>query len=77
MVPRLHASLVSLLMRPRSLLVAAPVRPPQVLGTARNAGLVLFSSFWYHEHISELEALGYAVSLLAFGAYNYLKIRGL
>ena len=49
----------------------------KVLGTARNAGLVLFSAFWYHETISQLEATGYAVSLLAFAAYNYFKVRGL
>ena len=43
----------------------------------RAAGLVLFSAFWYQEHVSELEAIGYAISLLAFGVYNVLKIKGL
>lgn len=48
----------------------------KVLGTARNAGLVLFSAMWYHETITRLEALGYCISLLAFAAYNVYAIRG-
>ena len=47
-----------------------------MLGTARNAGLVLFSAMWYHETITRLEALGYCISLLAFAAYNVYAIRG-
>lgn len=46
----------------------------KVLGTARNAGLVLVSSWLYNESITALEAVGYLVSLSAFGAYNYLKM---
>lgn len=49
----------------------------KVLGTTRNAGLVLFSAVWYQEHITRLEGVGYCISLLAFGAYNYYKIKGL
>mmetsp|Transcript_26219 Transcript_26219/g.66583 ORF Transcript_26219/g.66583 Transcript_26219/m.66583 type:complete len:342 (-) Transcript_26219:390-1415(-) len=48
----------------------------KVLGTTRNAGLVLFSAVWYGEHISELEAAGYGLSLLFFFAYNFVKMRG-
>ena len=46
----------------------------KVLGTARNAGLVLVSSWLYDESITRLEAAGYMLSLGAFGAYNYFKI---
>ena len=46
----------------------------KVLGTARNAGLVLVSSWLYSESITTLEAVGYLISLSAFGAYNYFKI---
>ena len=49
----------------------------KVLGTARNAGLVLLSPLLYHEVITPLEGVGYAISLLAFGLYNYFKIKGL
>jgi hypothetical protein len=49
----------------------------KVLGTARNAGLVLVASWMYNEHITRLEATGYGISLLAFGAYNYYKLYGL
>ena len=52
-------------------------RPTQVLGTARNAGLVLFSALFYDERITLLEGVGYGISLLAFFGYNYFKIKGL
>ena len=48
----------------------------KVLGTARNAGLVLVSSWLYHEAITPLEAAGYGVSLLCFFWYNYAKVTG-
>ena len=48
----------------------------KVLGTARNAGLVLLSAWLYHEQISRLEAGGYLVCLAAFGYYNYAKLTG-
>ena len=46
----------------------------KVLGTARNAGLVLASAWLYDENISAMEASGYALSLVAFAAYNYFKL---
>ena len=49
----------------------------KVLGTARNAGLVLVSSWLYKEAITPLEGWGYAISLLFFAAYNYCKIYGM
>jgi len=49
----------------------------KVLGTARNAGLILFSAVAYQERISQLEAVGYAISLLSFAAYNVFKIKSL
>lgn len=48
----------------------------KVCGTARNAGLVVWSALFMGEHVSTLEACGYSVSLLAFGVYNWLKITG-
>ena len=48
----------------------------KVLGTARNAGLVLVSAWLYDEKISAMQGAGYAISLLAFAAYNYFKITG-
>ena len=49
----------------------------QVLGTARNAGLVLVSAWLYNEKISLLEGVGYSISLAAFCAYNVFKIYGM
>jgi hypothetical protein len=48
-----------------------------VLGTARNAGLVLWSAYMLGESISRLELAGYSISLTAFAAYNYFKFRKL
>ena len=48
----------------------------KVLGTARNAGLVVWSALMMGEHVSQLEAAGYTVSLIAFGVYNWLKVTG-
>lgn len=48
----------------------------KVLGTARNAGLVLLSAWLYNERITSLESFGYAISLAAFAAYNVFKMRG-
>lgn len=45
----------------------------KVLGTARAAGLVVWSAVMLGEQIAPLEAAGYSVSLAAFGAYNYFK----
>jgi len=48
-----------------------------VLGTARNAGLVVVSALALGEEISPLQACGYTVSLVAFAMYNYYKINQL
>ena len=48
----------------------------KVCGTARNAGLVVWSALMMGEHVSQLEAAGYTVSLIAFGVYNWLKVTG-
>lgn len=48
----------------------------KVLGTARNACLVLVSAYWYAEEITPLEGAGYVLSLICFGFYNYAKISG-
>lgn len=45
----------------------------KVLGTARNAGLVLLSVYIYGELVSGTQALGYTVSLCFFGLYSYFK----
>lgn len=49
----------------------------KVLGTARNAGLVVVSALALGEEISPLQACGYTVSLVAFAMYNYYKINQL
>jgi len=49
----------------------------KLLGTARNAGLVLFSAVFLGEEITPLQGFGYALSLAIFGLYNYYKIKGL
>ena len=45
----------------------------KVLGTARSAGLVVWSALVLGENVTTLEGSGYTLSLLAFAAYNYLK----
>ena len=47
----------------------------KVLGTARNAGLVVFSFLFLGEIVSWLQGIGYSISLLAFGAYNYFHMQ--
>ena len=49
----------------------------KVLGTARNAGLVLFSALVMGEATTPLEIGGYDIALLGFAAFNYAKIAGL
>ena len=46
----------------------------KVLGTARNAGLVVFGAMVLGEAVTPVELLGYALSLTAFGAYNYFRL---
>lgn len=47
----------------------------KVMGTARNAGLVLFSATFLNEPITPMQSFGYAVCLAFFGYYNHLKMR--
>lgn len=49
----------------------------KVLGAARSAGLVVWSALMLGERITPLEGGGYSLSLAAFAAYNYLKVKGL
>mmetsp|Transcript_18047 Transcript_18047/g.41486 ORF Transcript_18047/g.41486 Transcript_18047/m.41486 type:complete len:113 (+) Transcript_18047:169-507(+) len=45
----------------------------KVLGTARNAGLVVFSTLFLGEQVGLLELVGYSLSLFFFALYNYYK----
>lgn len=47
----------------------------KVLGTARNAGLVLFSALFLDEMIAPMEWTGYSISLVGFAAYNIWSSR--
>jgi hypothetical protein len=47
----------------------------KVLGTARNAGLVVFSFLFLGEVVTWLQGVGYMLSLVAFGFYNYFKMQ--
>ena len=49
----------------------------KVLGTARNAGLVLWSACMLSEKVTPLELAGYSLSLVAFAAYNYFKLKNI
>lgn len=49
----------------------------KVMGTSKNAGLVLFSVFFRGEIVTAQQAFGYAWSLLFFGLYNYCKMKKL
>eukprot|EP00964_Phaeocystis_antarctica_P065559 scaffold39568_cov69-Phaeocystis_antarctica.AAC.1 len=44
------------------------------MGTARNAGLVLFSAIFLGDEITATQAVGYAICLFFFGLYNYYKM---
>ena len=46
----------------------------KLMGTARNAGLVLFSAVFLHETITLTQTAGYAMCLAFFGLYNYYSI---
>mmetsp|Transcript_10797 Transcript_10797/g.32191 ORF Transcript_10797/g.32191 Transcript_10797/m.32191 type:complete len:251 (+) Transcript_10797:1-753(+) len=46
----------------------------KLLGTARNAGLVLISALALGEEVTRQQACGYAVCLGFFAAYNYYKM---
>lgn len=45
----------------------------KVLSQVRNAGLVLAGIVLYNEEVNTVQAGGYVVSLLAFGAYSALE----
>ena len=47
----------------------------KVLGTARSAGLVVWSALVLGERVTALELTGYSLSLVAFTVYNVLKCR--
>ena len=46
----------------------------KLMGTARNAGLVLFSAIFLGETITTTQTVGYAICLFFFGLYNYYKM---
>ena len=46
----------------------------KILGTVRNALLVLFTGFAQGEQVSGTQFLGYFVTLMGFSAYNYFKM---
>ena len=46
----------------------------KALGTARNAGLVLFCAVFLGETVTEVEVLGYAVALSAFVFYTKVSL---
>lgn len=45
----------------------------KVLGICKDIGLVVSGVALLGEHVSGLQVAGYSVSLLGFGAYNYVK----
>jgi hypothetical protein len=47
----------------------------KVLGMVRNALLVMFTVMVQGEVVSSLQVLGYGVTLIAFGCYNYFQVR--
>ncbi|KAL1528360.1 hypothetical protein AB1Y20_009713 [Prymnesium parvum] len=49
----------------------------KLMGTARNAGLVLFSAIFLEETITTTQAFGYGVCLFFFCLYNYYKLNHL
>ena len=46
----------------------------KLLGTARNAGLVLLSALALGEEVTAQQAVGYGICLAFFAAYNYFKL---
>ena len=49
----------------------------KVINTARNAAFVLVTVTLLGEEASFLQMCGYSVSLCAFSAYTYYKIKGM
>mmetsp|Transcript_42435 Transcript_42435/g.137021 ORF Transcript_42435/g.137021 Transcript_42435/m.137021 type:complete len:357 (+) Transcript_42435:70-1140(+) len=48
----------------------------KVLSTARNASLVLVSAAALNEEVSRIELVGYSITLISFGMYQYFRARG-
>ena len=46
----------------------------KLIGTTRNAGLVLFSVLFLKEEVTILQFSGYCLSVFSFFVYNYLKM---
>ena len=46
----------------------------KLMGTARNAGLVLFSAVFLGDTITPMQTAGYGLCLAFFGLYNYFKM---
>jgi hypothetical protein len=45
----------------------------QVLGTVKNAGLVIFCVLFLAEEVSSLQGTGYTIALAGFSWYQYIK----
>jgi hypothetical protein len=48
----------------------------QVLGTVKNAALVIFCVVFLSEQVTLVQGTGYTVALLGFSWYQYIKTRG-
>jgi hypothetical protein len=48
----------------------------QVLGTVKNAGMVVFCVIFLAEKVTSLQGAGYSVALLGFSWYQYIKAVG-
>jgi hypothetical protein len=46
----------------------------QVLGTVKNALLIVVMMLLFGEHVTSLQGAGYFISVLAFGNYTRLKV---
>ena len=51
-------------------------RQLQVLGTVKNAGLVIFCVIFLAETVTTVQGTGYSVALLGFSWYQYIKTVG-
>ena len=47
-----------------------------MLGTVKNAALVVFCVVFLREQVSSLQGTGYTVALLGFSWYQYIKANG-
>ena len=46
----------------------------KLISMAKNAGIVLLSVPLFHNPISPTQALGYSITMMGFGWYNYVKM---